>query len=635
MLDRLIAPLERRFPRLAERVRERLGGHPEYLVSAYGLSLLVHGLILAGMVVAGVLMGQQVTATIEASIVDTALPELERLDTTELAETDIETTLAPVMARSAPRLSPRLMENVVEPAPELEIDPLSLAPSMMLPAAATLNTRVQLKGDGAEHVDGVEGAVDRLALEILRQLEKGRLLVVWAFDASGSLQSERERLSKHIEQVYEHALARPEAAERGALDGGLLTEVIAFGSGRKAMLEEPTADTAAIAAAIRAVPLDTTGEESTFQTTIDVARRWGKFKVEKEPFRTMLILVTDEVGDDEAKLEAAVAAARSVEMPVYVLGSVALFGRSEGHMDYKDPKTGQLYRNLPVRQGPESVALEQIRLPFWYSGPQYEQLDSGFGPYGLSRLAGATGGIYFVTRMNRSRPSFDPAGMREYRPDWVSPAQYEAAVGRNPLRSAVIAAARITQQNLPGQPSLRFPAAGTEEFKEAMERNQETVARVIYTVDEALAPIMAASDYRDRETSRRWQAHYDLIKARLLAIKIRCYEYNWACAQMKVDPLGFSNPKSNAWRLEPDPEIHYSPAAQRAGDEATGLLKRVLTEHRGTPWALLAQRELKDPFGFKWIETYTPPPPPRNAGGNNKPKPNDDKKKANAPAPKL
>ena len=45
-----------------------------------------------------------------------------------------------------------------------------------------------------------------------------------------------------------------------------------------------------------------------------------------------------------------------------------------------------------------------------------------------------------------------------------------------------------------------------------MARNQELAARVMYTVDEALVPINAALQYRDREPSRRWRAHYDLIR---------------------------------------------------------------------------------------------------------------------------
>ena len=67
-----------------------------------------------------------------------------------------------------------------------------------------LSQTVSIKGNGAEHVGEVEGAVDRIATEILRRLEQGRTLVVWAFDASGSLQVERQRLTKHIETVYTH-----------------------------------------------------------------------------------------------------------------------------------------------------------------------------------------------------------------------------------------------------------------------------------------------------------------------------------------------------------------------------------------------------------------------------------------------
>ncbi len=63
-----------------------------------------------------------------------------------------------------------------------------------------------------------------------------------------------------------------------------------------------------------------------------------------------------------------------------------------------------------------------------------------------------------------------------------------------------------------------------------MANNQGVAERTAYTVDEALAPIKSVAKLREHETSRRWQAHYDLIRGRLLAMKVRCYEYNWACA---------------------------------------------------------------------------------------------------------
>jgi uncharacterized protein YegL len=449
-----------------------------------------------------------------------------------------------------------------------------------------------------------------VAIEIVRQIERGRTLVVWAFDASGSLVVEREKLSKHIEGVYKHI--KELDTEHKSEDGGLLTAIVGFGQDRK-VLTQPTADPAEIVAGIKSVPLDTTGIESTFGTVAEVVRKWSRYKDDKgKPYHTMVIVVTDEVGDDESRLEEAIATARAGKVQVYVLGSSALFGRIEGRMNYTDPKTKQVFYNLPVRLGPESVRLETIHLPFWYDGPQYDYLDAGFGPYALTRLATETGGIYFVTRLGPGRVSFDPNSMREYRPDWMSTAGYEQALAKSPLRQAVLQAALITQQSLPGQPALSFPAADGPEFKEAMKENQIVVARIEYTVKEALGPISAVTKLRDRETSRRWQAHYDLIRGRLLAMRIRCNEFNTACAKMLKDQPKFKNPGSNTWKLVPADDINArDPQAKVVAEEARRLLKRVVTDHPGTPWAMLAQRELKDPFGFKWVEANVPPRPRR------------------------
>src|SRR5690606_14414557 len=181
-----------------------------------------------------------------------------------------------------------------------------------------------------------------------------------------------------------------------------------------------------------------------------------------------------------------------------------------------------------------------------------------------------TGGIYFITRASSGRVNFDPAGMREYKPDWVSKEQYLQMLARHPLRKAVMRAAVVTQQALPPQPDLTFPPIDAPNFKDAMTEGQRKVARVQYTVDEALglsntAPgeptIVSVAKLRDREPSRRWQAHYDLVKGRLLAMKIRCMEYNRACALMKRDQPKFTKPGSNAWRLVPDDTVHISEEA--------------------------------------------------------------------------
>lgn len=617
MFNDLILRLEDRFPSLARWLNER--AHVQ--LPAWGASVVTHLLLLGALGMVGYAAHEQPKPPeFRTEVVDTQLSDFAKLDSAAVTEID-KTQMAPVSGSFGPTttaviVTPPPTENtaVKPPPPEINAPGIAKIASVALPAPIHLDRALTVGGQGAEHVGSVEGAVDRIAVEILRKMEGGRTLVVWAFDASGSLVAERERLNKYIDGVYEHVLQLDK--ENMSEHEGLLTAVVAFGKDRKVLTSEPTSDRAAVSAAIAAVPLDTTGVESTFQTVGEIAKKYGKFSKDKQPYQTMVIVVTDEVGDDEENLEAAIIAANSVKMPVYILGSPALFGRADGHMNYTDPKTKQTFYNLPVRQGPESVALEGIRLPFWYDGPQYDYLDAGFGPHALSRLAGATGGIYFVTRMGGNRITFDPAGMREYKPDWVSKEQYIAAVNKNPLRRAVMRASVITQQNLPLQPGLSYPAADGPEFKDAMSRNQEIVARIQYTVDEALGRGMPPAEptidnttkRRDHETSRRWQAHYDLIRGRLLAMKTRCLEYNTACAKMKKDAPKFTKPNSNAWKMRPDEEVHLKGKDLADAKEAKELLERVVKDHPGTPWAMLAKRELKDPFGFRWEEVYVTPP---------------------------
>jgi len=617
----MVRGLEARFPWLSSW----LGGRLEIELPAFLISMTMHGLLLVGLAFAGYRVHQEVRREFQSGMMD-------NLVSSESTYQDLDQSAnppAPVAAAGsfAPTLAPAITlaagsaggipvsaapENTTSGmAPELVKLDVRRATEVIVPTATMLGQTISIRGNGAELVGGVEGAVDRIAVEILRRLEQGRTLVVWAFDASGSLQAERQRLGKHIETIYTHINQLDES--RLSTDSGLLTMVLSFGHDRRAMLPKPTADQSEIIEAIKSVPLDTTGVETTFTTVAEIVNRWGRYKdSHNQVYHTMIIVVTDEVGDDEERLEDAITLAQRARVPVYVMGSQALFGRVEGYMDYVDPKTKQVFRGVPVRQGPESAMLEQIRLPFWYGGPQYDIIEAGFGPYALSRLASATGGIYFVTRFDTRRMGFDPARMREYKPDWVRRDQYEAQIARSPLRQAVLNAAQITQQKLPGMPSLFFPPNDAPEFKDAMAANQGVAERTAYTVDEALGPINAVAKLRDRETSRRWQAHYDLIRGRLLAMKVRCYEYNWACARMKKDPPKFSNPKFNAWRLVPDQAIQYSEKAVAASREAQALLHRVIEEHPTTPWALFAERELKDPLGFRWMETYVTPRPRNN-----------------------
>ena len=103
--------------------------------------------------------------------------------------------------------------------------------------------------------------------------------------------------------------------------------------------------------------------------------------------------------------------------------------------------------------------------------------------------------------------------------------------------------------------------------------------------------------------------------------------------------MKFKDAKNNTWQLVPADEVSgVGSQLQNAGDKAREYLGRVVKDHPGTPWALLAQRELNEPIGWKWMEEYTNLAPPRRpgagGGGNPGPAVNDAKKALKKPPPK-
>ena len=86
----------------------------------------------------------------------------------------------------------------------------------------------------------------------------------------------------------------------------------------------------------------------------------------------------------------------------------------------------------------------------------------------------------------------------------------------------------------------------------------------------------------------------------MLAAKARLDGYNAMLAMLKQGK-NFANPDSKRWVLEPADEIAVGSALDKMAKNSRVVLKRVVEEHPGTPWAAIAQRELRFPAG--WILT--------------------------------
>ena len=549
------------------------------------------------------------------------LPELE-YQMAEARDEPADTALSALAMSLAPAFHPDASLRGVVPVAELPAAIAAPRPEVDLDAMQ-LDEKLLRAGSLGEQIQEVEGAVDRITEEIMTNVEREKTLIVWIMDASISLKADRQAAADRLQRIYR------ELDELGAIDGrdGPLTSaVVAFGQHAQEMAP-PGSETGEIVAAIRNVPIDDSGIENVFQTVVWCAARY-QHQRHAEHRREMFVIWTDESGNDYDHLENAVSFCRNNVIPVYVIGPSAMFGKERGTVAYKhtDGKTYQ----LPVDRGPDAVRDERLNVPYWFDGPQYESLRSGLTPFALTRLTSETGGAYFIMDHAADRSPFAVETMQRYVPEYDPPAMYLRHAASSPLRRAVLSAVDATRQRkLKGTPRLRFAPTGKTFYNELREA-QEVAAYNLPTLQQALGAFgpRGFEEAYAKESSPRWRAWYDLTYGRLLAMFVRCSEYNWACAVMKGKGADFVDQKSNRWQFRPDPATRGGSQNEKMAKEAIRLLTRCVTENAGTPWAVLAQRELDQPLGFNVIEAYEPPPPPPP-----KPKATPPKKPAPPPPP--
>jgi len=481
-------------------------------------------------------------------------------------------------------------------------------------------------------IDGVVGptmgsggsdssSVDRITHEIKNSLNKGRVLVCWVLDSTYSMRARREAILKRFDKVYDELDRLGVAREKA-----LLTSVMMFGQRNQFLTKEPTSDVKHLLRLVKDVKDDESGVENIFGAVRRVCEECRKYQIQDRR-QLMIIVLTDEKGDDQHAVDDAINICKRNRVPVYVMGPMSPFGRSQIMVEWTDKQTGFKFP-VPADVGPESIEIEHLALPFWGAGDQFSLFGSGFGPYALTRLVRETGGLYFVD-VGDYRVRFNPEDMREYRPDYVPFKDYLESRRKNPLHEKIVEAAMQSQgKDAPVDPPMMFPV---ENMNPRLTQAQGIVAKLEFFVKQSLRTLQEVEKYREKETSKRWQAHFDLMMGRLLAAKVRTDEYNWVLAQMKTNPKTPKEKGKNAFRLVGDKEIAFgrkevadtkkaetnvrksdpkaTAKAKEDADKAMMYLQRVLKEHPDTPWSKMAERELQTPLGFKWVEIYIPPPP--------------------------
>jgi hypothetical protein len=191
-------------------------------------------------------------------------------------------------------------------------------------------------------------------------------------------------------------------------------------------------------------------------------------------------------------------------------------------------------------------------------------------------------------------PTFSATVMEKYRDD-----------PNSPLRQAVENAIKVLTKQ---QAFLREEHKGEGDdarIKQViLDYQKKEVAPVESELSDALEDLRKAGEEKDKEASKRWRANYDYVLARLLARIAYVHEYNYVFGQIRKDGLPPRDPKIHSgWRLASQEKLQSGAETRKLAGEAKKIYENLAKKNQGTPWEILAKRELMTALGLQWQPT--------------------------------
>lgn len=620
---------------------------------AWAVSLLLHVVVLLALAV--IVLEPSVSPRERLVLTQAPVEEQPLLEPVDVAIADVPADevgaqsdqgidMAEAVAPELSEVAVAVTQTVPQSDIEIRVDPLDAVPT-----ALTLSKSIVVKGTvSGVGATGASGAVDRLAAEINGYLEERRETVIyWLFDQSVSLATQRKEIATRLERVFD---------ELGISSGGAKSRrlshiVVGYGKSVTPPAKTPTHESSEVVEAIRSIEIDDSGIEMTFTAIGKCAVDARRFRNVAPKKNVLIIVFTDEVGNDEKFADQTTKLCQTLGIPVYVVGVPAPFGQRQVRMKFvdSDPRYDSSEEWAVVEQGPETLYPEVVRIRAGRF--RDDAIESGFGPFSLCKLCSGTHGLYFAVHPNRDaagyvgnrdvapmssqlRRFFDPQVMRNYQPNYESAAEIDQMIRQNRAMAALVEAGKASEVSPMESPTMTFPRKDDAELVRLLGLAQRDAALLLTKVDGIHATLQKGLPDRPKIKEKRWQAGYDLALGRVLAMKVRADAYNNMLAQAKTG-MKFRNPGSDTWQLVVADDLSgVDSQTQKMGKQAREYLERVVAEHPGTPWALIAADELETPLGYRWEERHTGVEKDRVGDGNSNAmpsKPRDDNKRNLAP----
>ncbi|HWA98428.1 MAG TPA: vWA domain-containing protein [Pirellulales bacterium] len=560
-------------------------------------------------------LGNEIVATIEERPEESLNQVLEQDVTPSKTLDVVSAAISPAGAMGVMSVSvaPQMRQDNNAPVPtEVKADPGQLNIFNTTGKQVATDIPQGSFGDAMQQAESYQDAMDRITHEILTKLTHGNVLVLWCMDQSESMKDDHAEIMKRIERVYEEL----GISEKGRGDA-LLTAVTSFGKEHKLHTPKPTSDRAQIISAMKQVPVDPSGQEQMCEAISYAVGYHYKFATSGRR-QLMCVVVTDESGDPESnwkQMEQTIQECKQARCPVYFLAREAVFGYPYAHMRYIDPET-KTHHWLRIDRGPETPYAEQLQIDGFIR--RHDAHPSGFGPYSQTRIARQTGGIFFmlpspeVNLVRRDDRKYAFESMRPYLPDLSSRDDYAKERDRYEMRKSlwkVILDLNPYEKGRDREVQVRWwewsvePATFVAQAKEEYTRAQKLIGYMAAAQKE----LERVKPGRQREESFRWRANYDLMYAQMIAYQVRLHEYCASVEEMGRNYKPPKDPKANEWHCYTIAKTKTDAKTKPQRDKAIELLKQVIKDHEGTPYAARAQYEIARGFGLELRAVYDDP----------------------------
>jgi hypothetical protein len=433
-----------------------------------------------------------------------------------------------------------------------------------------------------------------IAAEIADLLKLKKTLVVWLIDQSPGSAAIRGSAARQIAAGGQEAIKKSKAAD--GKSNPLSVAIVGFGKEVTILTPEPTEDLSQAASLVSGIAEEATDNPLTFTAVSKAVEQFLPYRA--KGYQVIFVIAANQNGRDFDKLDEVLPKFHKAVVSVFGIGNAVPLGR--------EPR-------MPADKIPsESFALERIDLayPGKYS-EAIELIDSGFGPFGLERLCRKTLGRFYRIGSNGMSPgwkmtadgSIDSELLKKHAPDYVSEKEYRELLSANKARQALVNAAKLPHADvLDAVRATRFTRPKNEaELATRVSNAQHDAAEKSLDVDRIYDALAPGEADRPKLTGARWPAEFDLAMGRILAAKSRIDGYNALLATIKQGKA-FANKDSTTWILSRADGVSGSSVLNKNAAQARMYLNRVIEEHPGTPWAVMAEHELSQPVGWELSE---------------------------------